>query len=207
MEDELSPSHPQLSDPAIWVERYGDFLFRHALFRLRDRWWAEEMVQETFLAALKARGGFAGRSSERTWLVGILKHKIVDHLRQASREVFVEDVERLPWEAERPFAGEGEWKGHWRGGDGGGPAAWGETPFTDLDRKAFREALGVCLSKLSSRMASAFTLREVDGLSSEEVCKVLNVTPTNLWVMLHRCRMHLRRCLEVHWFGSRAERG
>lgn len=208
MEDERPSSHPPtFSDPATWVATHGDFLFRQALLRLRDRGRAEEMVQETFLAALKAREGFAGRSSERTWLVGILKHKIVDHLRKASREVLVAEVERLPYEAEGPFHRDGEWQGHWRPGDGGGPTAWGETPLTNLERKTFREALRLCLEKLPARMAGAFTLREVDGLSGEEVCKALNVTPTNLWVMLHRARTQLRRCLEAHWVGSRDEGG
>lgn len=204
MEDELSLSHHTLSDPATWVERHGDYLYRNALLRLRDRDLAEEAVQETFLAALKDRNAFAGRSSERTWLVGILKHKIVDHFRKVSRESFAEAMERLPYEEERPFLGEGEWKGHWRGGDGGGPAAWGTS--TDLDRREFWEVFNACLSRLPSRLVEAFTLREIDDLSSEEVCKVLRVTPTNLWVMLHRCRMQLRRCLEVNWFGSRPER-
>jgi RNA polymerase sigma-70 factor (ECF subfamily) len=167
------------------------------LLRLRDRDLAEEAVQETFLAALKARHTFSGRSSERTWLVGILKHKVVDHFRKLSREPFAETVEQ----EEGSFIEEGEWRGHWRAGDG--PLDWGPVP----DRKAFWEVLDACLLKLPPRLADAFTLREIDGLSGEEVCKVLRVTPTNLWVMLHRCRAQLRRCLEVNWFGSRSERG
>lgn len=163
MDGPSGASH-RLSDPSTWVAQYGDYLFRNAVLRVRHRDLAEEMVQETFLAALEARGRFAGRSSEKTWLTGILKHKVIDHLRRSSREIPVEDVERLPCEEESPFLETGTWKGHWRSFQAG-PADWGGSPSDILERKEFLEVLHACLSGLPPRLARAFVLREVVELS------------------------------------------
>jgi len=190
------------SDPSTWVEKYGDYLYRNAMLRLRDRELAEEAVQETFLAALSARSRFSGRSTEKTWLVGILKHKIIDALRKLSREVPVEDVDLLPSEEERPFYEDGEWRGHWRKESGAAPRDWGKSPARALEDKEFWRVFHQCVSGLPPRLARAFTLREVDGLAGSEICKVLGITSTNFWVMLHRSRLQLRRCIEVHWFGA-----
>ncbi len=103
----------RLSSPENWVDQHGDYLFRYALLRLRNREVAEEVVQETFLAALQARDKFNGQSSEKTWLVGILKHKVIDHFRRTSKEVHLEDIDVLPCEREEAFRATGEWKGHW----------------------------------------------------------------------------------------------
>ena len=72
---------PTAATPDDWVEAHGDYLFNFAIGQLRDASVAEDLVQDTFLAAFKARDRFSGQSSERTWLVGILRHKICDHLR------------------------------------------------------------------------------------------------------------------------------
>jgi len=187
-----------LSDPETWVDRHGGYLFGFAMKRLRDPALAEELVQEVLLAALQSRERFQGRSSERSWLVGILKHKIIDHFRRISRERPVENIEAWPEELANSFD-EG---GHWRAEEGEGPIDWGERPSTALQQKEFQDVLGRCLAKLSPRIAEAFTLREMDELETGEICKILGVTPTNLWVMLHRARVQLRRCLEVSWFGG-----
>lgn len=185
-----------MSDPSTWVAQHGDYLYRNALLRLGDREAAEEVVQETLLAALQGRGQFSGRAAERTWLVGILKHKVVDHLRRAGRQIPLEDQGLLPCEEEEPFAGEGEWRGHWRNA-ALAPADWGETPAALFDQQEFWQVLRGCLAGLPPRLAQAFALREIDQLECAEVCKVLGVSATNLWVMLHRSRMQLRRCLEA----------
>jgi len=183
---------PASSDPSEWVDRYGDYLFRYAMLRLRDRSAAEDLVQETFLAALKNRGSFTGGSSEATWLVGILKHKIADHFRRQSLEAPLEDADLR----EQPDPSVFDASGHWTSG----PADWGGNP-ADLYREGkFLEQFRKCLSGLSPNHANAFTLREIEGAETGEICKVLNVTETNLWVILHRARMQLRRCLETHWF-------
>lgn len=189
------------SNPETWVDEYGDYLYGYALLRLRNRELAEEMVQETFLAALKACHNFAGQSSERTWLVGILKHKIVDHFRRASREHSVADLETESGE-DGLFRRSGEWAGHWT--PAGTPKDWADDPGRLVEQKEFLEVLNRCLAELPPRLAAAFTLREIDGCSSIEICQVLNVSASNLWVMLHRARALLRRSLEVNWFALQA---
>jgi len=190
---------PASSNPSEWVDRYGDYLFRYAMLRLRDRAAAEDAVQETFLAALSNRGTFSGDSSEATWLVGVLKHKIADHYRRQAREAPLEGADL----AEHPDAGNFDGSGHWTAG----PSGWGGNP-ADLYRQGkFLDRFRECLSGLSPNHANAFTLREIEGLDTAEICKVLNVTETNLWVILHRARSLLRRCLETRWFGATAGKG
>jgi len=201
----VAPPQPRIApglNPETWVEKHGDYLYSYALLRLRRRELAEEIVQETFLAALKARQNFAGQSTERTWLVGILKHKIVDHYRRASREHYVADFEMEPSEEEH-FRQSGEWINHWT--LAGAPKDWSEDPGQVVEQKDFWEVFNRCLAQLPPRLASAFSLREIDGLSSEEVCQILNVSANNLWVMLHRARAALRRSLEAHWFTPQQE--
>ena len=188
----------QLSKPEQWVDRYGNDLFRYALLRLRDSQFAEDVVQETFLGALRASKSFSGRSSEKTWLFGILKHKIVDHIRRASRERTVEDPGTPEDTGIDLFDDRGKWREM--------PTEWAADPSTILEQKEFQDVLEKCLEDLPPRLGDAFSLREMDGLNSKEVCKVLGVSATNLWVMLYRARMRLRRCLEMNWFGKGNER-
>lgn len=183
-------------DPDRWVDEHGDCLFRYALLRVRDDSVAEDLVQETFLAGLKAAERFAGQSSERSWLVGILKHKIIDHIRKSCRERPVERLDELPKNLAEQF----DEINHWRVDDGFGPKDWGPDAAQACEQKEFWGVLDGCLSKLPARMAQAFMLREMEDAGSEEVCKALAITPTNLWVLLHRARMQLRQCLETNWF-------
>jgi RNA polymerase sigma-70 factor, ECF subfamily len=189
------------SDPADWVDSHGDYLYRYALFRLRDPALAEDAVQETLLAALQSRKAFAGRSAERTWLTGILKHKLVDHFRKLGRQTYSNRPDGEEFEHDELFRKEGEWKGHFD--PARAPVEWCADPARLLEEGEFREVFQRCLSPLPARIGSAFTLREVDGLSSEEICEVLGITVNNLWVMLHRARTHLRRCLELNWFAAK----
>lgn len=184
-------------DPSEWVDRYGDYLFRYAMLRLRDRSRAEDAVQETFLAAWKGRHSFSGGSSEATWLVAILKHKIFDQYRRRSREAPLPSG-NLPDPAEgEPFDARGHWAVR--------PADWGGDPEGLFLRREFVERLEECLEALPPNLASAFILREIDGSETKEICKVLGVAETNLWVILHRARARLRKCLEARWFGPGAE--
>jgi RNA polymerase sigma-70 factor (ECF subfamily) len=187
-------------DPERWVEEYGDELFGFAAARVRDRAIAQDLVQETFLAAIKASQSFAGRSSERSWLFGILRNKLVDYYRRQNREVALGDLELPLPEEQGVFCTSGIGRGGWVMKLA--PNAW-ETPDGTLVSKEFQEVLKSCLSRLPDKVAQVFLLREIDGVTSEEICKDLGVSPNNLWVMLHRARMGLRRCLEVHWFGNK----
>jgi RNA polymerase sigma-70 factor (ECF subfamily) len=167
------------------------------MLRLRDQDRAAEAVQECFLAALNARERFAARSSERTWLIGILKRKVIDHLRRATRDRPVEDPPAGEGTEEVFFTSGGKWKA--------ASHRWGGDPRGHAENREFWETFQRCLKDLPSALAEAFLLRELDQVGSEEVCQVLDLSPTNLWTRLHRARLSLRRCLEVHWFGRRKE--
>jgi RNA polymerase sigma-70 factor (ECF subfamily) len=183
------------SKPEDWLSEHGDALYRHAYFRLRDQMAAEDVVQETLLAAMKARERFAGRSSERTWLIGILNNKVVDYLRKQTRvqnlaqaDLGDDELESLLFAAD----------GHWRQA----PASWGD-PDAALEQQTFWKALIRCLEELPARQAQAFTLCEMDGVAGAEASKILGISTTNIWVILHRARLRLRECLEVNWLGQR----
>lgn len=186
---------PSLSDPESWVELYGDYLFRYAVARLRDTVRAEDMVQETFLAALKGGKSFSGRSAEKSWLVGILKNKISDYYRKASRETSFTDLEFYAGEENERFNGE-SWAAEMA------PQEWA-SPGASLDSDLFWQTFRDCSSKLPKKIGIVFSLREVDGIESKEVCEMLNISESNLWVMLHRARLALRGCMETNWFGKK----
>jgi RNA polymerase sigma-70 factor (TIGR02943 family) len=183
----------ELPDPQEWAPKYGDDLLRYAVLRVGDREVALDLVQDTFLAAFKARESYSGRAAPRTWLVGILKHKIVDHFRRGARDPAAPGTDP----GEDLFDARGRWKTP--------PAAWRDDPSEAFGRQEFWATLQQCLTHLSPKMSSAFTLRELEGLDTEELCNVLGVTATNLWVILHRARMGLRRCLEDNGFGAEPE--
>ena len=189
------------ADPSA-PEAHRGYLLRFALLQLRDPQLAEDAVQETLLAAVAGGAGFRGRSSLRTWLTGILKHKIADIQRRQAKETPLADLLRAE-------AGEesGEFDSlfrpdeHWQLA----PGDWGD-PERTLENKRFWEAFELCAQALGANAARVFMLREVQGLATEEICKELGITPTNCWVLLHRARMALRLCLEKNWFagGERA---
>lgn len=197
---ESSPPTGARSDPERWVEEYGDDLFKFALSRSRDPARAEDLVQEAFLAALKGAQRFQGRSAEKSWLVGILKNKICDHFRKASRETTFTDLEFYSEEESDRFIPDGPFRDAWI--HESGPQEW-SSPGASLDREAFWRTYRECASKLPRNISTVFNLREVDGVESKQICALLNITENNLWVMLHRARMALRRCLETNWFKTR----
>lgn len=182
-------------NPESWLEEHGDVLFRYALARVRDQHVAEDLVQETFVGALRARESYGGRASERTWLVAILRHKIFDHLRKQGREQTppVEDGDSGEGVIDRMFDSSGHWQQ--------GPKAWPD-PRQALEATEFWQIYDECLKALPSRYGDVYALHATAEHSSEEVCKVFEITPSNLWVILHRARLRLRNCLEINWFGE-----
>ncbi len=152
-------------DPAVWVDRHGDYLYRFALARTQNPAVAEDLVQETFLAALGARKNFESRSAVRTWLTAILKHKIVDHFRKYSREQATENIEAIGDSIDSLFDYNGQWNIK--------PAKWTINPMKVYEQREFLNVLYKCLAKLPERLAKAFMLREMEGLSTEEICKDL----------------------------------
>ena len=192
MNDSLSTFKPS---PSTWVDDHGDVLYRFALLRVRDPHVAEDLVQETFISALQGLQEYRGDSSERTWLVGILKHKVLDHFRKNSREIVSSDLSTLTDDAEDETFNRWE---QWRRP----PSSWRESPDNLLEKKEFWRVFVGCLDGLPESFRRAFALRELDGLGTDEVCKILDVTATNLWVMLHRTRKQLREELAGWWNGS-----
>lgn len=193
-----SPRRPASSaalDPESWVDLHGDCLYRYALVRVNSTAIAEDLVQETLLAALKGRAAFSGRSSERSWLCGILKNKIVDYYRKRGRETSFTDMEFLSDEFSEKYVGEG-----WIHREA--PKDWKPEPDIVAHRSEFWAVMRGCLKKLPERIESVFMLREMDDVSTKEICETLSVSESNLWVMLHRARMALRECLERNWFGT-----
>lgn len=198
LEEQVTITKSISCKPEMWVDEHGDALYRYALMRLRDSQRAEDAVQETFLAALKAQNSFGGQSSERTWLIGILKHKIIDHYRKTSREVNAVFEGEGGVANEETFRVTGQWVGHWKNETA--PQEWGAGPDALLESKDFWEILQECLNHMPARMAQVFTLREMDEMSTEEICETLQITTSNFWVLIHRARLHLRRCLETKYF-------
>jgi len=182
-------------DFARQVETLRPQLLRFARTQLRNEAWAEDAVSDTLLAALEKPQAFAGQSQLKTWLVGILKHKVVDQLRRHSREATVlvgEDGEDLD---ELLFLPDGHFRDM--------PQEWG-SPEACFNQRQFFEVLEACMEHLPPAQGRVFMMREWLELDTDEICKELSITATNLWVILHRARLRLRECLQASWFGKAA---
>lgn len=190
-----TPMHSTV-DPDRWVDEHGDCLYRFALLRVRKEEIAEDLVQETLLVAVRSQEKFGGRSSERSWLVGILKNKICDHFRKLGRETSFTDLEFFSDEHSDRFDGENYWI-HERG-----PSDWKPEGEEAMRRAEFWQALESGIARLPERVAAVFTMREIDDIPSREICAMLSISEANLWVMLHRARMALREHLEVTYFDG-----
>ena len=182
-------------DPDKWVNEYGDKLYAYAYSRVGSAEIAEDLVQETFLAGLKNLSTFKGNSSEYTWLVSILKRKIIDHYRQkAVRSNISIDAD------DDRFRKTGFMKGSWVKDKA--PKAWSNETATSMESEEFMRILYFCIKYLPEKWASCFILRMIEEMPGEDVCKELNITSSNLWTILHRARLQLRDCLETNWFSN-----
>jgi RNA polymerase sigma-70 factor (ECF subfamily) len=191
----MHPQTPTDFEQQLVAQR--SYLMRFARLQLRNDAWAEDAVSETILAALAKPLAFEARSQLKTWLVGILKHKIIDSMRQRQREVTLDSgseddnadpLEHIAFKTDGHFAEK--------------PADWGN-PEQDLRSRQFMAIMDACTGKLPPVQGRLFLMREWLEMSSEEICKELALTPTNLYVQLHRARLRLRECLELHWFAAR----
>ena len=194
----MSEKEKNILEPQHWVEWYGDYLYNYTIVRVNDREKAEDLVQETFLAGLKAKENFLGKSTERTWLISILKRKIIDTYRKqyASKESSMSEFEQNIsdgdfYRAEDPF------RGHWL--EGKGPHSHSLLPEGEIEQAELMQIIQECISKLPPNLASAFVMKMIDEAESDEVCKELGITSSNLWVMLHRARLKMRECVESKW--------
>jgi RNA polymerase sigma-70 factor (TIGR02943 family) len=179
-------------DPARWVAEHGGCLYGYALTRVRAPEVAKDLVQETFLVGIRSLEKFAGRSSERSWLVGILKNKIVDYWRTAHREMSFSDIEFRADQGSESFDGHSNCLNV--------ADQWGSKAEEMPHKTEFWQIVRDCLSKLPRRHSVVFTLREIDSMSTKEICRTLSISEANLWVILHRARAVLRKSLERNWF-------
>jgi RNA polymerase sigma-70 factor (ECF subfamily) len=173
-------------------------LFRYALLQLRDNDLADDVVQETLLAALQSASSFEGKAELRTWLIGILKYKIADYWRRSARESTISkftltDEDEGETEQDLFFMGSGHWN-H-------GPKTWSD-PEAALNQQEFWTIYETCQNNLPPKMAKVFMLRELVGLEAAEVCRETGLSEANYWVTMHRARLRLRECLEIRWFNN-----
>lgn len=187
-------NHPKMEDnhldPEKWVDRYSDYLFNYTIVRVNDREVANDIISETFLAGLNSMKNFKGEASERTWLISILKRKIIDHYRKSNSN-----------------KGQAEVKMNFPNSENEGD--WLEERVADLsdmtaeDQMENRElglAILDCLDQLNEKQAKIFKMKTIDGLDTETICNEFNISPSNLWVIIHRARTSLAKCLEKNWF-------
>ena len=175
--------------PRLWVERYADGMFRFALLRVNDEEYADDIVQDTFLAALEAKDSFAGLSSEKTWLFGILKNKIMEHYRELKKN---RKYDLSPEDDRDPCESDFDGKGHWRSL----PFHWGIDPAKVVADKELLQTFLNCMNTLSPKFRQLYVLREIEGYDSETICSELDISTNNLWVILHRARNLLKKCIE-----------
>ena len=174
-------------------------LFRFALLQLRDNDLADDAVQETLLAAWQSSANFEGKAGLRTWLIGILKHKIADHWRSSAREVVASDIDHIT-DTDDGEADEDEFfmrSGHWSGG----PTSWND-PEAVFNQQEFWAIYETCQNNLPPKMAKVFMLRELVGLEADEVCLETGLSDANYWVIMYRARLRLRECLEIRGFNN-----
>lgn len=193
--DASKPDNTDSLDPSTWLESYGDYLYRYAVMRVNNPSVAEDLVQETFLAGIKSLKNFGGRSTLKTWLTGILKFKVMDYYRKSSREKTFTQLSSFFDDEEKEHFGE---DGHWLNGDFS-PAEWSAEQWENVDRKEFMAQFLSCSDKLPKKIKQVYLMREVDGIDSKEIVEQLGITPQNLWTILHRARMALRKCLQDNW--------
>ena len=177
-------------DVSQWVADYSDELFGYAVQRMRDRESAKDLVQDTFLAAWRNVDSYNGKASVKTWLFTILKNKLIDHYRKSTNR----QLEFLDREKD-PFFDEAE---HWQ--KGFCPQDWGSDPQSKMNTKEFYSVFDGCKEKLKEIYCTVFTMKYLEDLTSEEICRVLSLTQSNYWVIIHRAKTQLRACLETNWF-------
>ena len=177
--------------PENWVDRYADYLYNYTIVRVNDHVIAQDLISETFLAGLKSKDNFKGEATERTWLVSILKRKIIDHYRKRNSKkgqaevsmgtTLGKDGETLDWLEERV-----EDKGQ-------------QNILDSIENEELGQAILNCLDSINEKQATIFKMKTIEGMDTEIICKEFNITSSNLWVIIHRARKALAECLENNW--------
>ncbi|HET8810415.1 MAG TPA: sigma-70 family RNA polymerase sigma factor [Flavobacteriaceae bacterium] len=173
-------------NPEKWVDKYSDYLFNYTISRVNDRELAKDLISETFLSALKAMKNFKGEATERTWLISILKRKIIDYYRKSGSK-------KGKAEVKIDYGGQDQ-EGKWLEEQVSDPAEY------DMENRELKLVIFDCLEKLNERQARIFKMKTIDGVDTETICNEFKITPSNLWVIIHRARIALANCLEKNWY-------
>ncbi|MCF4102238.1 sigma-70 family RNA polymerase sigma factor [Gillisia sp. M10.2A] len=177
-------------DPTKWVDKYSDYLFNYTIVRVNDREIANDLISETFLAGLKSMKNFKGEASERTWLISILKRKIIDHYRRINSKKGQAEV-RIKYSDD---SNEGDWL------EEQAPDRLDMTAEDIMENEELGLAIIRCMENLPEKQAKIFKMKTIEGFDTEAICNEFNITPSNLWVIIHRARTTLAQCLEKNWF-------
>ena len=180
-------------NPNKWIDNYADYLYNYSISRVNNSDLAKDLVQETFFAGLKSAKNFLGKASERTWLVSILKRKIIDHYRKINSR-------KGQAEVRMNFYDDGDNEGNWL--EERVPQSWDNASEKKIENDELRNQLEVCINKLPEKYAMVFRMKTVQEFETEEICKELDITSSNLWVIIHRARTQLRKCMEDNWFNN-----
>jgi len=175
--------------PEKWIDNYADALYAFCFVRVNNHNLAEDLVQETFLSAWKAREKYNATATEKNWLYAICKNKIIDQYRKNKSHLVLEETE----ETETYFDNENHWKSEKQ------PKDWGLNGQTNLEQKEFYQILSKCKLKLKELQQQVFVLKYIDEIESEQICKILGISTSNYWVLIHRSKLQLRNCLEKNW--------
>lgn len=178
-------------NPKKWIDLYSDYLYNYTTSRISDKVIAQDLVQDTFLAGLKSMKNFKGEASERTWLISILKRKIIDHYRKINSNKGKAEV-RIT------YNGDSESEGDWLEERVADP--YDKTAEDKLQNGELKEAIHNCLGKLPLKQANVFKMKTIQGFETEVICNELNITASNLWVIIHRARTAMADCLKENWF-------
>jgi RNA polymerase sigma-70 factor (ECF subfamily) len=178
-------------NPEKWVELHADYLFNYTISRINNHDLAKDLVQDTFFAGLKAMANFLGKASERTWLISILKRKIIDYYRKINSA-------KGKAEVKMNFYSDGDNEGEWI--EERVPSDWGSEVEKRIENEELNEVLQKCIGNLPDKYEMVFRMKTIQQFDTEEVCKELDITSSNLWVIIHRARTQLRKCMEENWF-------
>jgi len=199
----VSDKNKYSCNPRNWVIQYSDELFRFTIARVKSREIAEDLVQDTFLSGLNSVNGFRGDCHEKSWLYNILRNKIIDHYRKKTNQEIKQssltndtDDEKEEAFFNRYFSGEGHWNKN------ATPENWGISADKLMEREEFMQFLMLCLSLLPDMWSKVFSLKNIEEFTTKEICKELDITPSNLWTIIHRAKLQLRGCLEKRWMDQ-----
>lgn len=180
-------------DTNKWIDKYADYLYNYTISRVNNSDLAKDLVQDTFFAGLKSAKNFQGKATERTWLVSILKRKIIDHYRKINSK-------KGQAEVRMNFYADGDNEGSWL--EERVPQSWDNASEKNIENEELKHQLEACIDNLPEKYAMVFRMKTVQEFETEEICKELEITSSNLWVIIHRARTQLRKCMEDNWFNN-----